>query len=220
MKPGSIFDKFHSSEDEIGDRSAEVREFVAEQLESRILYSAAPVAIPVAEGAQEGADSSGMGSDFESIETFLNASKQQGDSADSSSEDKVLILTSFDLGIESPVVFESNSPSFRVWQESRGDAVAEAVSDPAEYTIVSLDPADDENPVLIYEVQIGQSSAEDGVYVDYPTLMSGEIYPRFTAVRSTDGDHSFGMDFLPVNASVFGLDHIESTFTEAVRLAA
>ncbi|MDF1812066.1 MAG: LEPR-XLL domain-containing protein [Verrucomicrobiales bacterium] len=220
MKPGSIFDKFHSSEDEIGVRSAEVREFVAEQLESRILYSAAPVAIPVADGAQEGADPSAMGSDFESIETFLNASKQQSVSADSSSEAKVLILTSFEPGIESPVVFESISPSFRVWQESGGGAVAEAVADPSEYTVVSLDPADGESPVLVYEVQIGESSAADGVYVDYPMLMSGEIYPRFTAIRSTDGDHCFGMDFLSVSASVFGLDHIESTFTDAVRLAA
>ena len=96
MKKKSFFDKFRSnkkSKDQ-GEKPSESREFVAEQLEARILYSAAPVDVPVEQAPQEAVEEVSDGG-FEAIEDFGGAAPEVSEMTEAPGGEMVT-LTSLD----------------------------------------------------------------------------------------------------------------------------
>ncbi len=218
MKPGSFLSKFSSTDTSPSRHDDEVREFIAEQLESRILYSAAPapVAVPVEDVAREAAPQSE--GDFESIDSFIAASREVADIPQTSAESEILMLVSFEEnGIENPVVFESVSPAFRVWEMRTGEGFKTArVAEPVDFTIIPIDSTEIETDAA-YEVEIDESSVADGVFVDFPSFAAHE---KLTALRDSAHDAAFGLEGEPVLAAVLGFGHIERTFPNVRSFAA
>lgn len=199
MKTRSIFEKFLSSSD--GEDNA--REFVAEHLESRILYSAAPALMPQAEVAHE-ASASTVDADFESIETFMTAAKSESPSADEAPVDKVSTLASFDQEpVLEPVRFESAANAVRRWDSPPATQVSAA--EPEEFTIVALSDS---------EVGDVESVGENVFVGDF------QAQNRLTALRPEGSDAIFGLDQVKEPGNVLGLGQIAKSMSDWMVFAA
>ena len=212
MKNKSIFEKLVSNDNATAVPGGETHEFFAEQLEARVLYSAAPIAAPDAV-AIEASDAQAEGS-FESIDSFKNAAEDQTTIQKDESLDAILTLTSFDdIGIEEPATFDTTPVAFKRF-ESNPDVVEISEIEPGELTEAEIVAVD-----ALYFGESGRYEFE----VDGDEDVSFELPNQSETNRLTAlglASHTFGSELLGQRTNIFGFAQIERSLEDWVEFVA
>lgn len=215
MKSRSIFEKFLSPPDSNSDDVGKPREFFAEQLEARVLYSAAPMPMP--DLVVHEAESEVANAKFESIDSFIESAQVDSRAVDLDPGSEVLVLTSFDgQQIEAPVKFDTNPVAFKQWNyEETGSPVVADDSQMIEFEMVSVD--------LVYfgsarafEVNVHEPAENQVIYVDFEALSKSQ--DRLTVPNSEAIVHT--TDFFSPASRVLGLSQIGEILTHRVEIVA
>ncbi|MDF1753391.1 MAG: tandem-95 repeat protein [Verrucomicrobiales bacterium] len=171
------------------------REFCAEALEARILYSAAPVEVAPQETDHVVCETN-SGEGFVGINDFLESSKesasQGGGAGDPGSQTGLQNLSETELA----TLIQAAE---QYWIESGIDADQLAALKSIDYKIIDL-----ENRVLGKaegdEIQIDIDAAGEGWFIDITPFEHEEfgVQQSLTALRATEGDAANGIDLLSV----------------------
>ncbi|MDF1811583.1 MAG: cadherin domain-containing protein [Verrucomicrobiales bacterium] len=218
MSKKTFFEKFLSrnkSESKKGGK--ENREYVAEQLESRILYSAAPVDIaPAGEVVQEPVDQSTEG-EFQGIDNFGGTS-QFIEAGPDAITGELVTLTSFDHLSESELETLANAAVER-WKATDLSTEQLEALDAIEISVVDIEglAIAETNG---YEIELDWNANGAGWFVDESPFDDGEFdfAESSTVFRDTDGEAKYGMDLLTVMmhemGHVLGLEDIYDSFQD------
>ncbi|MDF1811584.1 MAG: Ig-like domain-containing protein, partial [Verrucomicrobiales bacterium] len=210
MKKRSLLDKLLARKTRDQDES---REYVAEQLEARILYSAAPVDAAPDESAHV-ANADVKEVNFKEIDDFGGAAEVVEQASDSSLNEYVT-LTSFDNLTDEELATLADA-AVQKWIDSGISDEQLAALQSIEYDIVDLD-ADYLGATEGYEIEIDINAAGEGWFVDATPFEDEEfgIRQSLTTLRSGEGAASYGMDLLTVlmheQGHVLGLHDLDAS---------
>ncbi|MDF1815972.1 MAG: cadherin domain-containing protein [Verrucomicrobiales bacterium] len=197
------------------DSAGKDRVYVAEQLESRILYSAAPVEAPVEESPAENLSSENA--EFESLENFFSSSETNSTDTFPESTDQSVILTSLNNLTSAELAILSEAATGR-WVEAGISAGQLDALQQISYNIVDLE-ADILGSAEGYQIEIDINAAGKGWFIDTTPFQDEEfgIVLSATAVR-TEEPAQFGVDLLSVlmheQGHVLGLEDIYDSIGE------
>ncbi|MDF1751242.1 MAG: Ig-like domain-containing protein [Verrucomicrobiales bacterium] len=189
------------------------REYIAEQLEARILYSAVPADPGPDQAAQESVVST-PASDFEGVEDFVGFEDIAVSDAQFEVNDLV-VLTSFE-NLTAEELATLAEVAIERWEASCLDDTQLEALRSIDYRIVDLDYGY-LGQTEGYEILIDINASGEGWFVDLTPFEDEEFgYAQSqTILRATDGDAVYGMDLLSIlmheQGHVLGLDHIEET---------
>ncbi|MDF1816297.1 MAG: right-handed parallel beta-helix repeat-containing protein, partial [Verrucomicrobiales bacterium] len=210
MKKKSLLSRLLSKTPGAGEESSEKREFVAEQLEARILYSAAPVEVEAPQVDQEVVVDDNSSADFESADSFAEGEIPAVNSSASSGE--LVTLTSFDHLSSQEIESLANAAVER-WKEA--DLTAEQIEalEAIEISMVDMEGfalGETEGT----EIFLDWNAAGRDWFIDETPFDDDEFEfaESSTAFRDTDGDAQYGIDMLTVMmhemGHVLGLEDI------------
>lgn len=217
MKSKSFFDRF--SRRAKGAKNPESREFVAEQLESRVLYSAAPVDVPEQASVEEGTGAGeNPGDQFGSIDHFEAPLDTE---STSTIANESVTLTSLDNLTDDELAELADAAEQR-WIASGLSDEQVAALDSIAYSIVDLE-ADIIGLADGYEIVIDLDAAGEGWFIDTTPFDDSEFTAQksWTTLRATEGDAVYGIDLLSVlmheQGHVLGLEDIyESANSDSI----
>ncbi|MDF1811863.1 MAG: choice-of-anchor Q domain-containing protein, partial [Verrucomicrobiales bacterium] len=196
MKKRSLLDKILPQNK--SEKEDTQREYIAEQLESRILYSGAPAPaeVPVQEVVQ---DSSGESPGFEGVESFTGPDHPViADQSASETLNEIVTLTSLDNLSADEIDYLANAAVER-WKAADLSAEQLEALEAIEISILDIEglAIAETNG---YDIELDLNANGSGWFIDSTPFLDEEFdYAESSTVfRDTDGDAQHGIDLLTV----------------------